>query len=148
MPTTQNDPRLVIPGWKGELWYGGRKLAQAPVWEIRNNYSDFDHRFGGDDWVYSIRQARSATLTLTETLMNDTVLFQQVLEADARGEVVTFDFNGLARGGNRTVLRLAIYEAQPTGDLVLLSVKTDGGLERPWTMRVNRPVEPLSYLSA
>lgn len=86
------DPRNILVGSDGELLDdNGNRLAMVNTWSSQATFNNIDYDPAGEQITWAIPNRFTVTLTLTETVINDTALLQDML-------------NGLTPGGRRTYL--------------------------------------------
>ena len=148
MPTTL-DPSKILPGWAGKLYdTSGNFLAEVPQWHIALNFQNSEYRAAGQPQTYAIPQNYSATLVLTETVIQDADLLKPLLDDLQNGKVHTFAFQGkLIPPNGGTGATYTCYTCIPDGTIDVANVTQGDVLQRAWSFRVNAPPKPDSYLS-
>jgi len=94
------DPRTILRGYDGELYDGdGNFLAEVNTWQAQLNFSNTDYQAAGQKQSWAIPQSFTATLTFTETVIQDARLLKQVIAALTKGAAdAVLNFQGVLRG--------------------------------------------------
>ena|SRR5688572_14038350 len=149
MPVSPLDPTVVIPGFRGELYdlETNEFLAWAPVWQAQINVSNSDYQPAASPIVYAVIQNYNVTLTLTETVVQDTKLLKKLVDALKIGALALFNFQGVIRGNNGSFGRYNFRHCVPDGAIDIANVDPGNVMSRSWSFRVNEPPDLQNLLS-
>lgn len=143
------DTRLVIPGFNGMLYDdAGNFLAQIPTYNTQINFNNTDYQPAGSPLVAAIMVSYSVSLTMTETVVADDVLFTKVMDAIKRGEQPVLNFQGKLKSPTGQYQRMVYRECVPDGALDLQKVEPGTIIERSWSLRVNQPPDLQEWLKS
>lgn len=93
------DFRNVSRGYNGELYDGeGTFLAEVNTWQAQLNVTNSDYQPAGQKHTWALMQSYSMTLTFTETVVRDAVLFKRLVDSlRSQAPDAVFNFTGVIR---------------------------------------------------
>lgn len=98
----QWDPRNILTGSDGQLFDGdGNFLAEVNTWSSQVTFNNIDYDAAGEQITWGIPNRYTVNLTLTETVVRDSVLLSKILNGTTAGGRRTYlNFQGVLRGHN------------------------------------------------
>jgi hypothetical protein len=143
------DTRKIIPGYNGKLFDdSGNFFAQIPTFNTQININNTDYQPAGSPQVAAFMVSYTVSLTLTETVVADDVLFTKFMDALKNGEQVVFNFQGKLQAPGGKFERLIYRECVPDGTIDLQKVEPGTIIDRAWSMRVNQPPDLQEYIKS
>lgn len=139
------DTRHILRGFDGKLYTDGEFLAQVPEFEVQLNFNDTDYQGAGSELVAGVYTGYSQSLTFTETHVTDELLVK-LFEYVGKKLKEPFEFVGRLERADGEVGEYVCRSCEPSGSVTVLSVRPGQILERPWSWRVNEPVDPQKLL--
>lgn len=134
------DPRHILTGKDGELYDGdGRFLAAVNTFQAQVQINNAQYTPAGSAQEISVFTGYRVTLTFTETVVQDAVLLQKLVDALRNGEPAQANFQGVLRGHNSTTGRYILRNCVPDGTIDLFNVQPGEILNRAWSWAVNSP---------
>ena len=148
------DPRHVMTGKDGQVFItlsNGTQLflAEVDTFEAQVSFSNTDFQPIGSILVYSVPNAVSCSLSMSEVVVRDDVLLKPIFDALASGYIPYFEFCGkLKRTADGKFTREVFRNCIPDGSVNLMSIQPGDIVKRPWQFRVNSIPELQEYLPA
>ena len=135
----QIDPRQIIKGFDGELYDQDTNefLCHVNTFKGEVTFETTEYVPAGSSMKIPIPIAKSATLTLQETLITDALL-KRVFAADASQQSPGFNFMGQVTRSDGSVGRYSFRGCVPNGAVALFDVAPGTILKRDWTFGVQQ----------
>lgn len=143
----QLDTRQIIPGFRGELWADdGTRLVQVPQFQAQIVFRNTDYHPAGSPVEVAILTAVSATLTFTETVIEDATLLKKLFDSIKAGEQPVFGFQGKLTRPDGEEEWVVFRSVVPDGNIDLINVRPGDIVSREWSWRVNELPDLQTYL--
>lgn len=142
------DVRKLITGKDGQLFVTTKKgtnifLAEVDQFQSQLAPTNTDYQPVGSSLIYAVNTGYSVTVTMTEAVIRDDVMLDELLEDLKKGYLPTFDFQGKLRRRDGQAERI-VYRNCVAGDTIDLQNLTPGEIiKRAWSFRVNATPEML-----
>lgn len=145
-PTTNS--ALAMTGKDGILCTDdGQQVLCIESWQSQANFTNAKFQPCGAYRESEIPQSYGVTLTLSEYVINDVVLLEQLFEAMSRRELPNFNFQGkLVRPDGSTEI-ITYRNVVPSGTIDLQNVTNGDTIKRQWSFFVNSDPKLQSKLS-
>jgi len=142
------DVRKLISGKDGQLFVTTRSrtsifLAEADTFQTQVSPSNTDYQPVGSSLIYAVNTGYNVTLTLTEAVVRDDVMLDELLEDMQKGYFPTFDFQGKMRRRDGQAQRIVYRNCVPDGTIDLQNLTPGEIVKRAWSFRVNATPELL-----
>ena len=142
------DVRKLISGKDGQLFVTAKKgtnifLAEVDTFQAQLSPANTDYQPVGSALVYAVNTGYSLTLTLTEAVVRDDVMLEELLQDMQKGYFPTFDFQGKLRRRDGQAERVVYRNCVPDGSIDLQNLTPGEIIKRAWSFRVNATPEML-----
>lgn len=142
------DTRFAITGKDGVIYDGnGTLLATVESYQAQVNVTNATYQPLGDAQEHSVFQSYKVSLTMSQVLVEDDGLIQDVFEMMQSGQQPDWTFQGVLYGRNGTTQRVNYRGVVPDGNVDLQNVSVGDIIKRAWNMAVNDPPELQSLLA-
>lgn len=142
------DTRFAITGKDGVIYDGnGTLLATVESYQAQVNITNATYQPLGDAQEHSVLQSYKVTLTMSQIIVEDDSLIQDVFEMMQTGQQPEWTFQGVLYGRNGTTQRVNYRGVVPDGNIDLQNVSVGDIIKRAWNMAVNDPPELQSLLA-
>ena len=147
------DVRQIISGKDGQLFITTRTsgqnifLAECNTFQAQLSPANTDYQPVGSALIYSVNTGYSITLTLSETVIRDDVMLEELIKDIQQGYFPGFDFVGKLRRRDGQEERLVYRFCVPDGSVDLQNISPGELVTREWSFRVNASPEMLSKFS-
>lgn len=139
------DPGLLIAGFRGALFFAsGARWGQCTQWALTVSITSTDEQPLGMFWVMSVAQSGSATLTVSELVIDDW-LPRRLLEgiADVTDpHLPMLRFVGERYRPDGAKSRIVIDQCSLDGDIPIAMATPGETMSRDLSFRVNLPPDP------
>ena len=142
------DVRNLITGKDGQLFVTTRSggnvfLAECDTFQAQLSPTNTDYQPVGSALVYGVNTGYSITLTLTEAVVRDDVLFEELINDIQQGYFPGYDFQGKMRRRDGQAQRMVYRWCIPDGTVDLQNLTPGEIVKRSWSFRVNASPEML-----
>lgn len=142
------DVRKLITGKDGQLFVTTRAgtnifLAEVNTFQAQLNPANTDYQPVGSALVYAVNTGYTITLTLTESVVRDDVMLEELISDLRKGYFPTFDFQGKMRRRDGQSERIVYRNCVPDGTIDLQNLNPGEIISRAWSFRVNASPELL-----
>lgn len=142
------DTRFAITGKDAVIYDGnGTLLATVESYQAQVNITNAAYQPLGDAQEHSVLQSYKVTLTMSQIIVEDDGLIQDVFEMMQTGQQPEWTFQGVLYGRNGTTQRVNYRGVVPDGNIDLQNVSVGDIIKRAWNMAVNDPPELQSLLA-
>ena len=142
------DVRKLITGKDGQLFVTTKAgtnifLAEVDTFQAQISPNNTDYQPVGSALVYAVNTGYSVTLTLTEAVVRDDVMIDELVRDLQSGYFPSFDFQGKMRRRDGQAERLVYRNCVPDGTIDLQNLTPGEVIKRAWSFRVNATPEIL-----
>ena len=142
------DVRQLITGKDGQLFITSRSgvnqfLAEVDAFSAQLSPSNTDYQPVGSALIYAVNTGYSITLTLTEAVIRDDVMLEELINDIQHGYFPGFDFQGKLRRRDGQAQRIVYRWCVPDGTVDLQNLTPGEIIKRNWSFRVNASPEML-----
>ncbi len=142
------DVRKLISGKDGQLFVTTKAgtnifLAEADTFQTQISPANTDYQPVGSALTYAVNTGYSVTLTLTEAVVRDNVMLDELISDLQKGYFPTFDFQGKMRRRDGQAERIVYRNCVPDGTIDLQNLTPGEIIKRSWSFRVNSTPEML-----
>lgn len=142
------DVRKLISGKDGQLFVTTKAgtnifLAEADTFQSQISPANTDYQPVGSALTYAVNTGYSVTLTLTEAVVRDNVMLDELIRDLQNGYFPTFDFQGKLRRRDGQAERIVYRNCVPDGTIDLQNLTPGEIIKRAWSFRVNSTPEML-----
>jgi hypothetical protein len=148
------DTRQLITGKDGQLFVTTKAgvnifLAEVDTFQAQLSPANTDYQPVGSALVYAVNTGYSITLTLTEAVIRDDVMLEELISDIQQGYFPGYDFQGKLRRRDGQAQRIVYRRCVPDGTIDLQNLTPGEIIKRSWSFRVNASPEVLeSFKSA
>ena len=144
------DVRKLISGKDGQLFVTTRKginifLAEVDTFQAQLTPSNTDYQPVGSALIYSVNTGFSVSLTMTEAVIRDDVLLDELISDIQNGYFPGYDFQGKMRRRDGQAQRIVYRWCVPDGTIDLQSLTPGEIIKRAWSFRCNATPEMLEH---
>lgn len=145
------DVRKLISGKDGQLFVTTKAgtnifLAEVDTFQVQMSPANVDYQPVGSALVYAVNTGYSLTLTLTEAVVRDNVMLDEIIRDLQKGYFSSFDFQGKLRRRDGQIERVVYRNCVPDGNIDLQNLAPGDIIKRSWSFRVNSSPEMLEQL--
>ena len=142
------DVRKLISGKDGRLFVTTKRgtnifLAEVDTFQTQINPANTDYQPVGSALIYAVNTGYSVTLTLTEAVIRDDVMLDELISDLQNGYCPSFDFQGKMRRRDGQSERMVYRNCVPDGTVDLQNLNPGDIIKRAWSFRVNATPEML-----
>lgn len=142
------DVRKLISGKDGQLFVTTKAgnnifLAEVDTFQTQISPANTDYQPVGSALVYAVNTGYSVTLTLTEAVVRDDVMLEELIRDLQKGYFPSFDFQGKMRRRDGQAERVVYRNCVPDGTIDLQNLSPGEIIKRSWSFRVNASPEML-----
>ncbi len=142
------DVRKLISGKDGRLFVTTKRgtnifLAEVDTFQTQINPANPDYQPVGSALIYAVNTGYSVTLTLTEAVIRDDVMLDELISDLQNGYFPSFDFQGKMRRRDGQSERMVYRNCVPDGTVDLQNLNPGDIIKRAWSFRVNATPEML-----
>lgn len=142
------DVRKLITGKDGQLFVSTKAgtnifLAEVDTFQTQISPANTDYQPVGSSLVYAVNTGYSVTLTLTEAVVRDDVMLEELITDLQSGYFPMFDFQGKLRRRDGYAERIVYRNCVPDGSIDLQNLTPGDIIKRAWSFRVNATPEML-----
>lgn len=146
------DIRELMTGTDGCLFFE-KDGVNVPMLEMANfavnmNVAAAQRQFVGDPVVKSIPTGVSFTLTITESVVRDDLIMEDLLSSIKNGKFPVFNFQGKVEKPDGQEQRISFNNAVPSGDFGIMNVTPGELVDRAMNFALNTVPEYISKLAA
>ena len=146
------DVRQLITGKDGQLFVTTRAgvnifLAEVDAFQAQLSPANTDYQPVGSALVYAVNTGYSVTLTLTEAVIRDDVMLEELINDIQRGYFPGYDFQGKLRRRDGQAQRIVYRWCIPDGTIDLQNLQPGEIIKRAWSFRCNASPEMLEFFS-
>ena len=147
------DVRKLITGKDGQLFVTTSKgvnmfLAECDTFQVQLSPTNTDYQPVGSALTYAVNTGYSLTLTLTEAVVRDDGMFEELLNDIQQGYFPGYDFQGKLRRRDGQVQRIVYRQCVPDGTIDLQNVTPGEIVKRSWSFRINASPEVIDLFRA
>lgn len=145
MPAGTIDPGLVIAGFRGAMYRAdGSRWGQCTQWNLTVNITSTDEQPLGMFWVMGVAQSGSATLTVSELVIDDWLprTLLQGIQDPTNPTLPVLRFIGERRRPDGEVSTLVIDQCTVDGAFPVADAVPGQTMTRDFNFRVNLPPDP------
>ena len=144
------DVRKVISGKDGQLFVTCRSgvnifLAEVDTFQAQLTPTNVDYQPVGSSLIFAVNTGYSVTLTMTEAVIRDDVLLEELINDINRGFFPGFDFQGKMRRRDGQAQRIVYRWCVPDGTIDLQNLNPGEIVKRTWSFRCNASPEMLEF---
>jgi len=142
------DVRKLISGKDGQLFVTSRAgvnifLAEVDTFQTQLSPANTDYQPVGSALTFAVNTGYSMTLTLTEAVIRDDVMLEELIGDIQRGYFPGYDFVGKLRRRDGQAQRIVYRWCVPDGTVDLQNLAPGDIIKRDWSFRVNASPEIL-----
>lgn len=142
------DVRKLISGKDGRLFVSTKRgtnifLAEVDTFQTQLNPANSDYQPVGSALIYAVNTGYSVTLTLTEAVVRDDVMLDELISDLQNGYFPSFDFQGKMRRRDGQAERIVYRNCVPDSNVDLQNLTPGEIIKRAWSFRVNATPEML-----
>lgn len=142
------DVRKLISGKDGQLFVTTKAgtnlfLAEVDTFTTQISPANTDYQPVGSALVYAVNTGYSITLTLTEAVVRDDVMLDELIRDLQNGYFPSFDFQGKMRRRDGQAERVVYRNCVPDGTIDIQNLTPGEIIKRNWSFRVNATLELL-----
>lgn len=142
------DVRKLITGKDGQLFVTTKAgtnlfLAEVDTFQAQISPANTDYQPVGSALVFAVNTGYSVTLTLTEAVVRDDVMLEELINDLQEGYFPSFDFQGKLRRRDGRAERIVYRNCVPDGSIDLQNLTPGEIIKRSWSFRVNASPEML-----
>jgi len=142
------DVRKLITGKDGQLFVTTKVgtnlfLAEVDTFQAQISPTNTDYQPVGSALVFAVNTGYSVTLTLTEAVVRDDVMLNELISDLQEGYFPSFDFQGKLRRRDGKAERIVYRNCVPDGSIDLQNLTPGEIIKRAWSFRVNASPEML-----
>jgi hypothetical protein len=142
------DVRKLITGKDGQLFVTSRRgvnifLAEVDTFQAQLSPNNTDFQPVGSALVYAVNTGYTVSLTLTEAVVRDDIMLEELISDIQNGWFPGFDFQGKLRRRDGRAQRIVYRWCVPDGTVDLQSLTPGEIVKRDWSFRCNAPPEML-----
>ena len=142
------DVRKLITGKDGQLFVTTRAgtnlfLAEVDTFQAQISPANTDYQPVGSALVFAVNTGYSVTLTLTEAVVRDDIMLEELISDLQQGYFPSFDFQGKLRRRDGKAERIVYRNCVPDGSIDLQNLTPGEIIKRSWSFRVNASPEML-----
>ena len=146
------DVRQLITGKDGQLFVTTRAgvnifLAEVDTFQAQLSPANTDYQPVGSSLTFAVNTGYSVTLTLTEAVVRDDVMLNELIEELQQGHFPSFDFQGKLRRRDNKAQRIVYRNCVPDGTIDLQNLTPGEIIKRSWSFRVNATPEMIQSFS-
>ena len=146
------DVRKLITGKDGQLFVTTRAganifLAEVDAFTAQLSPNNTDYQPVGSPLVFAVNTGYSITLTLTEAVVRDDIMLQELINDIQAGWFPGFDFQGKMRRRDGQAQRIVYRWCVPDGTVDLQNLTPGEIIKRDWSFRCNATPEMLEFFS-
>jgi len=140
------DVRQLITGKDGQVFVSSKKgvnifLAEVDDFQARLNFKNTDYQPVGSYLEFGVPTGYSISVTMTEAVIRDDVMLEEVIDDIQNGYTPTFNIVGKLRRRDNQAQRVVYRWCMPDGELDLQNLKPGEIVKRSWTFRCNASPE-------
>ena len=142
------DVRKLISGKDGRLFVTTKRgtnifLAEVDTFQTQISPVNTDYQPVGSALIYAVNTGYSVKLTLTEAVIRDDVMLDELISDLQNGYFPSFDFQGKMRRRDGQSERMVYRNCVPDGTVDLQNLNPGDIIKRSWSFRVNATPEML-----
>ena len=146
------DVRKLITGKDGQLFVTTKAgtnifLAEVDTFQAQISPANTDYQPVGSALVFAVHTGYSVTLTLTEAVVRDDVMLEELISDLQEGYFPSFDFQGKLRRRDGRAERIVYRNCVPDGSIDLQNLTPGEIIKRSWSFRVNASPEMLQSVA-
>ncbi len=146
------DVRKLITGKDGQLFVTTKAgtnlfLAEVDTFQAQISPANTDYQPVGSALVFAVNTGYSVTLTLTEAVVRDDVMLEELINDLQEGYFPSFDFQGKLRRRDGRAERIVYRNCVPDGSIDLQNLTPGEIIKRSWSFRVNASPEMLQSVA-
>lgn len=147
------DVRKLISGKDGRLFVTTKRgtnifLAEVDTFQTQISPVNTDYQPVGSALIYAVNTGYSVTLTLTEAVVRDDVMLDELIADLQKGYFPSFDFQGKLRRRDGQAERVVYRNCVPDSTIDLQNLNPGDIIKRAWSFRVNATPEMLESFKA
>lgn len=140
------DVRNLITGKDGQLYVttsSGTQifLSEVDTFQAQLNVNNTDVQPVGSALSFAVPTGYTVSLTLTEMVVRDDVLLEELYKDLQQGLFPSFDFQGKMRRRDGQEQRQIFRNCVPDGTIDLMNLTPGEVIKRAWSFRVNATPE-------
>lgn len=125
----------------------GEPFAQVASFHTKTAFNNIKYSPIGNNVELEASGTVGTTIAITEILVLDGYLFNQVIDAIRNGESSVITLDGVVQGRNGSQERITYRECIFSGDQDIQNVSTGDVLQRTYNLHCNGKPEPRSQLT-
>ena len=142
------DVRNLLTGKDGQLFVTTKAgtnifLAEVDTFQAQLSPANTDYQPVGSSLIFAVNTGFNITLTLTEAVVRDDVMMEELLNDLNEGYFPAYDFQGKLRRRDGQAQRLVYRWCVPDGTVDLQNLNPGEIIKRAWSFRVNATPEML-----
>ena len=142
------DVRKLISGKDGRLFVTTKAgvnifLAEVDAFQAQLSPTNADYQPVSSALIFAVNTGYTITLTLTEAVVRDDVMLQELISDLQEGYFPSFDFQGAMRRRDGQAERIVYRNCVPDGTIDLQNLTPGEIIKRAWSFRVNATLEML-----
>lgn len=142
------DARHALTGMDGVLLTDdGQTVVCVENFQSQANFNNSKFQPCGVYQEREIPQSFGVTITFSEYVVEDAVLFTTLMEALANGEFPTLNFQGYIQGKDGQEQRVVYRDVVPSGAVDIQNVSNGDTIKRQWSLFVNSVPKAQKYIS-
>jgi hypothetical protein len=144
------DVRNLITGKDGQLFVTTRSgvnifLAEVDTFRAQLSLSNTNYQPVGSALEFAVNTGYSINLSLTEAVIRDDVMLQELINDLQNGWFPGFDFQGKLRRRDGNAQRIVYRWCIPDGNIDLQNLTPGEIIKREWNFRCNATPEMLRH---
>jgi hypothetical protein len=142
------DVRQLITGKDGQLFVSSRAgvnifLAEADTFSAQLSPTNVNYQPVGSALEYAVNTGYSITLAMTEAVVRDDVMLEELIDDIRQGYFPSYEFQGKLRRRDGQAQRIVYRRCVPDGTIDLQNLTPGEIIKRSWSFRVNASPEML-----
>jgi hypothetical protein len=147
---TMLDVRKLISGKDGQLFVTSRSgtnifLAEVDTFQSQLSPANTDYQPVGSALIYSVNTGYSVNLTMSEAVVRDDVMLEELINDIQNGYFPGYDFQGKLRRRDGQAQRIVYRWCVPDGTIDIQNLSPGEIVKRAWSFRCNATPEMIDY---
>lgn len=136
------DSRHARTGKDGAFYNkDGVMLASVETFTSNVTFNNSKYNVLGDPQEHETSASYSVSLTMTQVVVEDDTMIEELVESLHTGNMPSWDFQGTLTGLNGSEERMVYRDCLPSGQVDLQNIAVGDVIKRAWNFFVNRPPE-------
>ena len=142
------DSRRALTGMDGILLTDdGQTVICTESFQAQANFTNSKFQPCGVYQEREVPQSFSLTISFSEYVVEDAILFTTLMEALEKGDFPTLNFQGYIKGKDGQEERIIYRNVVPSGTVDIQNVSNGDTIKRQWSLFVNSVPKMQKYIS-